>query len=416
MKPVVGYVGEVDVDLPEFEMVPYRPGVSVDAVLIVPGEFPPEGVPQWVPIVEEVDAKTIRRAIRRWAVTIEDSQDIRGPGTVVYGYLENGRLRHGDMAVREGHERSMRIREVRVDGRTVPFAEPGDKVALAFGPVPQTLFRHGLVLRPGRAAKQVVKEAPHKDVKEAILIAVGNDPVGRGTAAICKELDRTPQQLGEVFEALRREGRILGFAGQWILPKAFDEGVDRFLETLDAMHERQPQLASHPPSKVVGAARLGWSGKPLDRILTRLVEKGAISMREDEVRRPSFRVNLGERQRTFLDRVVKIIEADGINTPNAHELGKRLPAPAQAVNEILSLGEDVGEIISLPDGVLFTNKGLAEVRERIRTGTNGRPFNLGEMRDSLGTSRRIAVALLEYFDEIGFTERQGEARIVKQVS
>ena len=414
MKPVVGIVGETDVELSEFEVVPFRPGMPVDAVLIVPGEFPPEGVAPWVPIVEEANAKAIRRAIRRWAVEIDETQDIRGPGTVVYGTLAHGRLRQGETAVREGHERSMRIREIRVDGRTVQEAEPGDRVALAFGPVPPAIFRHGTILRPGRPTRTEAKVAPNREVKEAILEAIGDGADGRGTAAVLKTLGKTAQQLGDSFESLRREGKLLGFAGQWIKPKAFDEGVERLIAALEGLHARHPADASHPAAKVVGAARLGWSGKPLDRILARLAEKGAISMRDEEIRRPAFRVKLGDRQRGLMDKVVAIVEGDGMNPPNAHEIGKRLPAPRQAVEEILQLGEDVGEIVTLADGVLFTNRTLAELRERIRNGTSGKPFTLGEMRDSLGTNRRVAVALLEYFDAEGFTVRDGERRVVRQ--
>ncbi len=409
----MGVVGEMP-DLPEFELVPFRPGLAVDAVLVIPGEFPPEGVAPWVPIVEEPSAKELRRAIRRWAFEIDEAQDIRGPGTVVYGSLAGGRLRMGETAVKEGLERAMRIREIRVEGRTVQQAEPGDRVALAFGPVPISLFRRGGVLRPGRPAKEAPKAVPNTEIKEAILEAVGDSPDGKGTAAVCKALGKTPQQLGDAFEELRREGRLFGFAGQWIRPQAFDEGADRLIAALDGLHARSPSLPSHPAAKAVGAARLGWSGKPLDRILARLTEKGAISMRDEEIRRPVFKVRLGERQRALLDKVVAILESNEVNTPNAHEVGKRLPAPMQAVDEILQLGEDVGEIVTLSDGVLFTTRGLSVVRERIRNGTGGKPFTLGEMRDSLGTSRRVAVALLEHFDAEGFTERKGDARVVRQ--
>lgn len=414
MKPVVGVVGVLDAELPDFETVPFRPGLSVDAVLVMPGEFPPDGVPEWVPIVEEANAKAIRRAIHRWAVAIEETQEVRGPGTVVFGTLSGARLRMGENAVREGHERSMRIREIRVDGRGVQEATPGQKVALAFGPVPPELFRPGGVLRPGRAARaSEAKVAPNREIKEAILEAVGNDPAGRGTAAILKTLGKTPQQLGDAFETLKREGRLLGFAGQWIKPAAFDEGVDRLIAALDALHAKYPSQPSHPPAKVLGAARLGWSGKPLERILSRLIEKGAIAMRDEEIRRPAFRVNLGDRQRGLLDRVLALIDEGGANPPNAHEIGKRLPAPPQAVGEILALGEDSGELITLADGVIFTNRGLSLIRDRIRSGSKGKPFTLGEMRDSLGTSRRVAVALLEQFDAEGFTDRRGEARVVR---
>lgn len=413
MKPVIGVVGEIDADLPDFELVPFREGLVVDAVLVAPGDFRPDGIEAWIPVVEEPTAKAIRKAMGRWSVTIEDVDSVHGVGTVVFGRLEGGRLLDGSLVVREGHERAIRMRELRVDRQRVEFAVPGDSVAMAFGSVPKTLFRRGFRLRPGREAKVVEKPTQDANVKQAILNAVGDEPIGRGTAAICKAIDQTPQELGDSFEELRREGKLLGFAGQWIKPRAFDEGVDRLLAALDSLHERYPSLPSHPTSKVVGAARLGWSGKPLDRILTRLVEKGAIVMRDEEIRRPAFRVKLGERQRVLLDRVIEILDTSGVNTPNAHEIGKRLPAPPQAVNEILALGEDVGEVVTLSDGVLFTNRGLTQVKERIRQGARGKPFNLGEMRDSLGTSRRVAVALLEYFDEIRFTERQGEQRVVR---
>ena len=414
MRPVVGVVGSLDVEMPEFETVPFRPGLPVDAVLVVPGEFPPEGVPEWVPIVDEANPRAVRRAIRRWAIEVDEAQDMRGPGTVVFGTLANGRLRMGENAVREGHDRAMRIREIRVDGRGVNEATPGQTVALAFGPVPPELFRAGTVLRPGRSAEDArAKATPNRETKEAILDAVGDDPAGRGTAAVCKILGKTPQQLGDAFETLKREGRLLGFAGQWIKPAAFDAGVERLIATLDALHLKQPSQGAHPPARVVGAARLAWSGKPLDRILARLVEKGAIAIRDDEIRRPAFRVDLGERQRALLDRVLDLLDEGGVNPPNAHELGKRLPAPPQAVGEILGLGEDSGELVTLADGVLFTNRALIGIRERIRSGSQGRPFTLGEMRDSLGTNRRVAVALLERFDEEGFTVRQGETRTIR---
>ena len=101
MKPVVGVVGPTP-DLPDLDLVEYRPGLSVDAVLVMPGEFPPEGVPEWMPIVDEPNAKAIRKAIGRWSIAIEETQVIHGPGTVVFGTLANGRLRQGENVVREG--------------------------------------------------------------------------------------------------------------------------------------------------------------------------------------------------------------------------------------------------------------------------------------------------------------------------
>lgn len=412
MKAVIGLVGEVEADLSEFDASPYKKGRSYDALLVAPGAETPEDLPEWLPVVHE--PKELKRALKRWSVTIDEVREVAGPGTVVYGRVANAPLRQGMTAVREGHERSMLIREMRIDGHTVGVAHPGDRVGLAFGRVPVEIFRPGGVLRPGRPTRaERPKAEVNPDIKARILETVGDDPAGRGTAAICKALDRTPQALGDVFESLKREGRLLGFAGQWIKPRAFEEGTERFVAALDTLHAKNPSSPSHTPAKVVAAARLSWSGKPLDRILARMVEKGFISMREEEVRRPAFRVNLGTRQRGLLDRVIALLDEGGVNPPNAHELGKRLPAPPQAVLEILQLGEDSGEIVTLSDGVIFSTQGLRAVKERVRSGASGKPFTLGEMRDALGTSRRVAVALLEQFDDEGFTERRGERRVVR---
>lgn len=414
MTPVVGYLGSFPGPLEGYELVPYRSGTSIDALILPEGEEPPAGLPQWVAIVRDPTLKAVRAAIKRWAFTVEEAFEVPVDGTIVTGRLANGRLWSGSLAVREGHDRSMLIREMRIDGQTIPVAEPGQRVSLAFGRVPIALFAPGTVLRPGRstATKKAKGEVP-TDLKEAILKVVGDEPAGKGTAAICKTLGKTAQELGNVFEGLKRDGRLLGFAGQWISPRGFDEGTRRFLAALDDLHAKAPQTPSHPAAKVVGIAKLSWSGKPLDRILESLANKGRIVLRDEEVRNPRFKVHLGTRQRTFLDRVIAELEKAGVNTPNAHELGKRLPAPPQAIQEALQLGEDVGEIVTLSDGVLYTERQLGEFKERIRQGSAGRPFSLGTMRDALGTSRRYAVALLEHFDEIGFTERRGDDRVVR---
>ena len=41
---------------------------------------------------------------------------------------------------------------------------------------------------------------------------------------------------------------------------------------------------------------------------------------------------------------------------------------------------------------------------------------LGEYRDYLGCSRKVAVALLEHFDKNGFTRKTEEGRILKESS
>ena len=45
--------------------------------------------------------------------------------------------------------------------------------------------------------------------------------------------------------------------------------------------------------------------------------------------------------------------------------------------------------------------------------SQGEAVVLGQYRDRLGCSRKIAVALLEHFDKTGFTRKTEEGRILK---
>jgi len=40
-------------------------------------------------------------------------------------------------------------------------------------------------------------------------------------------------------------------------------------------------------------------------------------------------------------------------------------------------------------------------------------LTLGELRDGLGVSRKYVVALLEHFDNIGLTRREGDRRVLR---
>ncbi|MHB1928425.1 MAG: SelB domain-containing protein, partial [Acidimicrobiales bacterium] len=81
-------------------------------------------------------------------------------------------------------------------------------------------------------------------------------------------------------------------------------------------------------------------------------------------------------------------------------LGPRDLAAAAAAGAILRLP---GDVVLLPD---------APVRAAAVLGRMERPFTLSEARSALGTSRRVAVPLLEHMDRSGMTCRLDDTRRV----
>jgi selenocysteine-specific elongation factor len=250
------------------------------------------------------------------------------------------------------------------------------------------------------------------DPAEGVLQAIGDSHQGTSTDEICRVLGKTPQALGSVFERLSEAGRIRGFAGLWFQTVVFDKAADLFLAQLTKMHDEAPLQAYLPREKVIEKAGLKWSGKPLDRIISFLVAEGRLEANGTSVKARGFRVRLTPRQREFLDRAISELVKEPVNTPGVHDLAHLLGAPHQAVEEILKLGVQAGEVVSIGEGVFYAPVQLEKLKTMVRDIAAGKTFQASAVRDALGTTRKYVIPLLEYFDTIRFTTRMGNERAI----
>ncbi len=98
------------------------------------------------------------------------------------------------------------------------------------------------------------------------------------------------------------------------------------------------------------------------------------------------------------------------------------PFLTPSVNECIEIvGEEVyyalvsmGKIVEITQSIVFHQKDLDQIIEETRELLgNDQKMTAGEFRDHFNTTRKYAVALLEYLDEIGITERIDDFRILK---
>ena len=61
----------------------------------------------------------------------------------------------------------------------------------------------------------------------------------------------------------------------------------------------------------------------------------------------------------------------------------------------------------------FEDDAKQVIREQIEKNES---LTVADLRDRVNTSRKYALPLLEYLDEIGFTQRVGDKRILKKSS
>lgn len=257
--------------------------------------------------------------------------------------------------------------------------------------------------------------APSRDVLNDIVAQVAQRPQGCPTEEVARRLGVPLESLGDAFERLKSQGRLLSFAGQWWTPEAWQVTATRFLEALERLHEQYPSLHIVDTTGVVKEAGLKWSGKPLDRMLAHLVEDGRLVVQGNGVALPEFRVTLNERQVELLDRLIQAMGEETVDPPPVKDLARLLAVPIPAVETILMLGEQSGKLVRIAEDLRVPATAVVRVKQTLRQlGANGRPFTAGEFRDALETSRRVAIPWLEWADEQGFTDRREETRTLRR--
>ncbi|PXY19036.1 selenocysteine-specific translation elongation factor [Prauserella muralis] len=195
------------------------------------------------------------------------------------------------------------------------------------------------------------------------------------------------------------ELRALGWSGvgsrvgEW----AVDPGLlaalpGRAAERFAAWAERNP-LAAGMPAEALRRAL----GVPADLLGTVLAGSG-LELHDGLVRRPGAVAVLP----AAVDRAVTELERrfadEPFRAPEAAELAALRLGPRE-----LAAAERAGRLLRIADGVVLP----ADAAERARAvlGALAQPFTVSAARRALGTTRRVAVPLLEYLDGQGHTER-----------
>jgi selenocysteine-specific elongation factor len=130
---------------------------------------------------------------------------------------------------------------------------------------------------------------------------------------------------------------------------------------------------------------------------------GQLTTTRGRVARPGSGPAFSDAVRATLEEVCERLEQDPLAAPEAQDLAatgltKGVIAAAAAAGLFLRLPGDVLVHASAPDQAVAI---IAQLEQ---------PFTLSQARQALGTTRRVAVPLLEYLDSTGRTQRVDSAR------
>ena len=216
-------------------------------------------------------------------------------------------------------------------------------------------------------------------------------------------LEPAPEGHEETLAGLLARGAVreLPLAGQepLLLSQA---GATRLLgrasRALEAYHTEHPLRFAMPREELRGRLELG--SREFQAVLPALVPP--LAERPGGLARAEWAPRPTAAQRRRLDGARAALEEGGLGAP-------RVDLDAEEVAHL----EGAGSAVDCGGGVLLARSAFEEARSAVVALISERGgITLAEARDRLGTSRRVAQALLETLDRHRVTRREGEGRVL----
>ena len=232
-------------------------------------------------------------------------------------------------------------------------------------------------------------------------------------AALGLSLSETNDRL----QGLLDEGDAFGFrrAGEavYVHTDSWQSLLTRITEALSTYHQANPLRAgvSHNElrPRVEGKPPAGFFEHAIDHLLSEKVLASVGPL----LRLAEHRIRFSGDQGRIREEILDLLRAARAAPPDLNEIGVHLAQDAAEVHAVAAAMQAMGEIVRLDENLVFLPRTLEEIEQ----GLDGylqrnREMSVSAFRDLVGTTRKYAVPLLNYFDNKGVTVRKGDVRVL----
>ena len=269
--------------------------------------------------------------------------------------------------------------------------------------------------RPQRLAALAAMSEP--DAGQALVRLARADPgwVDLGHFARARNLSaEKAAELPSITDivCVQSDGAVFGFGSKnWQVLK------QAAITALAGHHEKardSPGLEKHRlrlavdtrlPSDVFAAA------------VSQMVRDGTLQRDGPWLKLASHSVRLTAADERLWARIGEVMERTRFQPPRVRDFSRTLGVGEAEVRQLLRRLARMGILVEVAHDHFYTRTTVAELAATVQRVANGNPegkITAAVFRDRIGTGRKLAIQILEFFDRTGITIREGDLRGIRQ--
>jgi selenocysteine-specific elongation factor len=212
--------------------------------------------------------------------------------------------------------------------------------------------------------------------------------------------------IKDSLNRLKEKGILRQFENILIHKIAFDAFGETIRNILSDFHKKNAIKPGMPKEELRAAFTVE------QRLFSNLIAAlKDINIEKDLVRLSAFKVALSQSDESVKTKIHNALEQGGFQPPSKEELCQLLKMDQKRLSDMLQHMAKEGALVRINDSLYITDSSFRKMIGQLKAFFSKKPeMTVAEFRDSLNTSRKYALPLLEYLDSHNITLRVGDVR------
>ncbi len=301
---------------------------------------------------------------------------------------------------------------------------PGDSFILRLQAPPRTVGG-GRVVLPGwggrrlkgewaRRVESMDRALEGKDLEgfvEAYLQGAGTRPVEAGD--LVPLLGRPKEEVGKILEGLVRAGKAVSLGRGFLPGQALEQVREKILALLEERARKDPLAPEVGKAELFSS--LAVAQAVAEFVLEGMAGKGEVRILPGGlVALPGSEADLSGEAAEGEKALLALLEKAGHQPLTEEEAKAASGLDPGLFQSLLKRLQARGRIVRVGGKFLYHQKPYQQARQALIENCRARgSLDIPSFRDTLGTTRKYLIPLLEHFDGIGLTARRGSNRVLR---
>jgi selenocysteine-specific elongation factor len=239
------------------------------------------------------------------------------------------------------------------------------------------------------------------------------DAVATTEGEIAHRAKVMPKRLQEIIKDLVARGAAVAIGGGLIAHRERAEEAEKsLLAALDSFHKASPESPGMDFEALVAGAAL--AKEIAAGLVARLKAAGKIVERSGRLALAAHRPAVADEDRAAMDKVEQLFRERPFNPPAPEEVAAEAGLPAARAAKAVRVLTETRRLVQVAPGMLFHQEAIDRARQLL-TDFIRKEGQLESVKFKylLDTTRKYAIPLLDYFDNIGVTRASGHTRFLR---